>query len=70
MVVGCAFYLVGTFLVTAVFNVPMNDVLETVDPAGPDAAGTWTTYVEKWTVWNHVRSVAALLGAVLLILTL
>ena len=68
--VGCVLYLAGTFLVTAVFNVPMNDALEEVDPAGPDAASTWTTYVEKWTAWNHVRSVAALMGAALLVLGL
>jgi uncharacterized membrane protein len=48
----------------------MTDALEEVDPAGPDAASTWTTYVEKWTIWNHVRSVAALLGAALLVLAL
>jgi uncharacterized membrane protein len=70
MTVGCVLYLAGTFLVTAVFNVPMNDALEDVDPAGPDAASTWTIYVEKWTVWNHVRSVAALMGSALLVLAL
>ena len=70
MTLGGVLYLAGTFLVTAVFNVPMNDALETVDPAGPDAASTWTTYVETWTAWNHVRSVAALIGAALLVLSL
>jgi uncharacterized membrane protein len=70
VILGGLLYLIGTFLVTAVFNVPMNDALEAVDPAGPDAASTWTTYVETWTAWNHVRSVAALMGAALLILAL
>ena len=70
MIAGCVLYLVGTFLVTAVFNVPMNDALETVVPADPDAPSTWTTYVEEWTVWNHVRSAAALVGAALLVLAL
>jgi uncharacterized membrane protein len=70
MTLGCVLYLAGTFLVTVVFNVPMNDALEEVDPAGPDAASTWMTYVEKWTAWNHVRSVAALMGAALLVLAL
>jgi len=67
VVAGAVLYLVGTFLVTAVFNVPMNDALEKVDPAGPDAPSKWTAYVEKWTAWNHVRSVAALMGAALLV---
>jgi uncharacterized membrane protein len=48
----------------------MTDALEAVDPAGPDAASMWTTYVETWTAWNHVRSVAALMGAALLVLAL
>jgi uncharacterized membrane protein len=69
-IAGCVLYLVGTFLVTAVFNVPMNDALETVAPSDPDAPSTWTAYVEKWTVWNHVRSIAALMGAALLVLAL
>ena len=67
---GSVLYLVGTFLVTAVFNVPLNDALETVDPAGPDAATVWTTYLGKWIVWNHVQSTAALMGAALLTLAL
>lgn len=70
MIAGCVLYLFGTFLVTAIFNVPMNDALETVAPADPDASSKWTTYVEKWTVWNHVRSVAAFIGAALLVLAL
>jgi uncharacterized membrane protein len=69
-IAGCALYLVGTFLVTAIFNVPMNDSLEKLDPSGPDASSAWTAYVKRWTVWNHVRSVAALTGAALLILAL
>ncbi|PQJ26956.1 hypothetical protein BSZ35_18725 [Salinibacter sp. 10B] len=63
MTVGGVLYLAGTFLVTAVFNVPMNDALEEGDPTGPDAASTWRTYVEKWTAWTHMRSVPAVMGA-------
>jgi uncharacterized membrane protein len=67
---GCVLYLFGTFLVTALFNVPLNDTLETVEPSGTDASSAWTAYVERWTIWNHVRSAAALVGAALLILAL
>jgi uncharacterized membrane protein len=70
VIAGCGLYLVGTFLVTAAVNVPMNDALDEVDPAAPNADSTWTTYVEKWTLWNHVRSAAALVGAALLVLAL
>lgn len=63
LMIGSLFYLIGTFLVTIVFNVPMNDALETVDPEGADATTAWAGYLSRWTAWNHVRTVAALLGA-------
>ncbi len=67
---GSLFYLIGTVLVTIVFNVPMNDTLESVDPESNDAPDQWTSYLAKWTAWNHVRTAAALLGAALLTLAL
>lgn len=62
-VVGSALYLVGTFLVTVVFNVPKNQALATVTPADPDGASLWATYLFSWTAWNHVRTAAALAAA-------
>ena len=35
LLIGGAFYLVGTFLVTLVFNLPKNNVLASVAPANP-----------------------------------
>jgi uncharacterized membrane protein len=66
LVVGSLFYIVGTFGVTMAFNVPRNNALARQDPASPEAAGFWRGYVAGWTVWNHVRTLAALLAAVLL----
>ncbi len=63
---GGIVYLVGTLGVTAVFNVPRNNALARVDPAGPAAADAWREFVGPWLGWNHVRSVASLLAAVLL----
>ena len=67
---GCLLYLVGSILVTIVFNVPMNEALETVEPESVEAANLWTRYLTNWTAWNHVRTVASFLGAVSFILAL
>ena len=53
-----------------VFNVPLNNHLETVDPAGlsvADAAREWQAYLSTWTAWNHVRTVACLAATILLV---
>jgi uncharacterized membrane protein len=60
---GSALYLVGTMVVTFAFNVPLNDALATVDPAGPEGASQWAGYLTTWTNWNHMRTAAALLAA-------
>jgi uncharacterized membrane protein len=61
--VGGALYLVGSLLVTIVFNVPKNEALASVAPASPDGARLWADYVVSWTTWNHVRTAAALTAA-------
>lgn len=58
--VGGVLYLVGSFLVTVVFNVPMNDALAAITPASHDGAKVWANYLTYWTAWNHVRTVASL----------
>jgi uncharacterized membrane protein len=57
---SAARYLVGSLLVTLVFNVPKNEALASVAPANPEDASSWTHYLSKWTAWNHVRAAAAL----------
>jgi len=61
--VGSSLYLVGSLLVTIVFNVPMNGSLASVAPTDPDSASQWAGYVVSWTAWNHVRTAAALAAA-------
>jgi uncharacterized membrane protein len=63
---GGALYFVGTFLVTLIFNVPMNNTLKPLGRADPRGATYWPHYLAGWTTWNHVRTVAALAAAVLL----
>ena len=60
--VGGALYFVGTFLVTGLGNVPLNNALEKVQPGDANAAETWNDYLRRWTAWNHLRTVAALLA--------
>jgi uncharacterized membrane protein len=58
--IGSLLYLVGTFGVTMVGNVPLNDALAIVDPNSPDGATLWAKYLTNWTFWNHVRTVTAI----------
>ena len=47
-----------TFLV----NVPMNEALAGSNPTSDTAANFWSSYRDRWTAWNHVRAVAAILA--------
>jgi uncharacterized membrane protein len=63
-------YLVGMFVVTMLFNVPLNNALQAVDTASATAAATWTRYLREWTMWNHVRTVASTAACALFIVAL
>jgi uncharacterized membrane protein len=64
---GGAIYVVGMFVCTMALNVPLNNELATLDPAGAEAAGVWARYLRDWTLWNHVRTVASTVAMVLFI---
>jgi uncharacterized membrane protein len=70
LLAGGLLYLLGTFVVTMVFNVPRNEALAVVDLASAEGARLWSEYLRSWTAWNHVRTVAALAAAALLTLAL
>ncbi|HSB69251.1 MAG TPA: anthrone oxygenase family protein [Candidatus Methylomirabilis sp.] len=63
LLVGSTLYLVGSLLVTIVFNVPRNNALASVAPADPNGASLWAGYVATWTARNHVRTAASLAAA-------
>jgi uncharacterized membrane protein len=63
-------YVVGTFLVTILFNVPWNNALAAVAVDDPGAANVWARYRVRWTAWNHIRTAAALVAAGLFTLAL
>ncbi len=62
-IAGGAFYVIGTFLVTVLGNVPMNQRLDPMTPDGIAAQDYWRTYATFWTLWNHVRTVASAIAA-------
>jgi uncharacterized membrane protein len=69
-VAGSVSYVVGTFLVTMVCNIPLNERLMSASPDALQAVQKWASYVSSWTTWNTVRALAALGAAALLTLSL
>ncbi|TIU23362.1 MAG: DUF1772 domain-containing protein, partial [Mesorhizobium sp.] len=55
-------YVVGNLIVTMIFNVPLNNALAAVDPAGANGAAVWATYLRDWVMWNHVRTITAIVA--------
>jgi uncharacterized membrane protein len=71
---ACALYVGGSFLVTVLANVPLNEQLAQVvtDAPASELARARAAYEEPWNFWNGVRGLfsvvafAALIGACLL----
>jgi uncharacterized membrane protein len=60
---GAAFYVLGTFALTIVRNVPLNDALAAAAPESPEGAAVWARYLTEWTWWNSVRTAASCAAA-------
>ena len=69
-IIAAALYVLGTFGVTVVCNVPLNNHLAAVSPSDATAAALWGNYVRRWTRWNHVRMLAGAAALVLFVLAL
>lgn len=65
--IGGVIYVFGMFVVTMLFNVPLNNALAAVEPATNDAGTLWARYLSDWTWWNHVRTVTSTLAFVLFV---
>lgn len=64
---------VAAFVVTMAFNVPLNNGLDAVNPAtlsAVEALREWRAYRVPWTAWNHVRTVAPIIGSALMVVGL
>jgi uncharacterized membrane protein len=70
MLLGGLLLVLGMFVVTMVFNVPLNNTLAAVVPTSAEGATFWTRYLEIWTPWNHVRTLACTGATALYLLAL
>lgn len=70
MLAGGIAYVIGMFVFTIVFNVPLNNALAAADPAGAETAQLWSRYLQDWTFWNHVRTVASTVALALFVAAL
>lgn len=62
-IAGGVLYLIGTFLVTGLGNVPLNNQLAAVNANAPTAIKVWEYYLERWTLLNSIRTTAAICAA-------
>lgn len=67
---GALLYLFGTFLVTGLGNVPLNDELAAVSLTNAAATEVWERYLDRWTRLNSVRTAAAFAAALAFIIGL
>jgi uncharacterized membrane protein len=63
-------YLASVVVTTITYHVPRNDRLDRVDPASVEGADYWEIYQREWIPMNHVRSLAPLITAALLMVSL
>ena len=66
IVAAAVIYLAGCIGVTMVFNVPLNNALA----AAPGDASLWSRYLDVWTNWNTVRTVACVAASGLFVAAL
>lgn len=70
VLVGAIFGILAA-IITMVFNVPLNNHLDAVNPVGlsaADAAREWQAYFTTWTNWNHVRTATSFIAAVVMLI--
>lgn len=68
LLAGTVFFLMGTFPVTMMCNVPLNNQLARIAPDTKDGREVWKHFQSSWAAWNHVRTITALVACALLIL--
>jgi uncharacterized membrane protein len=70
LVAGGVLYVLGMFVVTMLFNVPLNNALLHVTQESRTGMAIWGDYLRRWTLWNHVRTVSCAGAAALFIVAL
>ena len=67
---GAALCLVGTFAVTVLVHIPLNNRLAQIHPTSEEMTLFWAFYVAKWSKWNHVRTITAMAATALLVVAI
>jgi uncharacterized membrane protein len=67
LIAGAAVYVLGELAVTIAYNVPRNDELARMDAGSAAAAERWPAWTAEWVAGNHVRTVAGIVAAALLL---
>jgi uncharacterized membrane protein len=67
LLIAGSIYVIGMFLTTGIFNVPLNNQLAQILPDSPNAYQIWNDYLRNWTKWNHLRTVSSLLSCIIYI---
>lgn len=62
VILGALFYIVGTFIITGVGNVPLNKLLEQVDVSHQEVNSAWKNYYARWTRLNTIRCIFGILA--------
>ncbi|GJM08381.1 MAG: membrane protein [Lysobacteraceae bacterium] len=67
---GAALYIGGTWLVTALGNVPLNNKLAGMGRETPESLAVWAHYLDHWTKLNSLRAGAAMGASALFLIGL
>lgn len=67
---GAVAYIGGTWFVTVLGNVPLNDKLAGAEREHPESMEVWAHYLERWTKLNSQRAGAAVSASTLFLIGL
>lgn len=67
VIAGVLIYLIGATGVTFLVNVPLNEDLALLDPALPENHAEMLSYIDEWSIWNNVRTVASVVACVFIL---
>jgi uncharacterized membrane protein len=65
LLMACLIYLMGMFICTALFNIPLNNRLPKANNGDIDKIQLWFHYYKYWTRWNHLRTASSIVACVL-----
>jgi uncharacterized membrane protein len=70
LLAGSLFFLMGTFPVTMMGNVPLNNELARIVPNSPEGASLWKRFQSSWGAWNLARTLTSLAACASFIMAL